>query len=157
MGSNSHVKFILTHPLMHQEVKPSGGSPIYYTGDAEFTHIMVDKVNISGRGDDRLTKDNITVIFAGTSNGKIYKISSWMDNNEMKSKLLDIFQATLNKEKIQAMDITRSIEGLESLFVSSDLGVRAVDIDQCGSRYDTCEQCVADPVCGWDSEMNHCT
>ena len=43
--SNSHVKFILTHPLMHQEVKPAGGSPIYYTEGAEFTHIILDKVS----------------------------------------------------------------------------------------------------------------
>merc|ERR1711973_540916 len=148
MGSNSHVKFILTHPLMHQEVKPSGGSPIYYTGDAEFTHIMVDKVNISGRGDVRLAEDNITVIFAGTSNGKIYKISSWMDNNKMKSQLLDIFQATMSKERIQAMEINRH---MGHLYVSSDLGVRSINLEQCGYRYSTCEQCVADPVCRWIS------
>merc|ERR1711973_464393 len=151
--SNSHIKFILTHPLMHQEVKPAGGSPIYYTEGAEFTHVIIDKVNISGRGDDRLTQDNITVILAGTSNGKIYKISNWMENNKMKSNLLDIFQATMSKEKIQAMEISR---GIDSLYVSSDLGVRAVTIERCYFIYPTCKQCVADPVCGWSRESNTC-
>lgn len=44
----------------------------------------------------------------------------------------------------------------KSLYVSSDVRVRQVDLFMCHGRYDNCLRCSHDPYCGWDKDANMC-
>ena len=67
--------------------------------------------------------EEFTVYYAGTSDGKIYKISRWADKEDggkFKSKLLDVIEATPG-EPVRAMAISRTTK---MLYVTSDSTIR---------------------------------
>jgi hypothetical protein len=52
----------------------------------------------------------------------------------LRSNLVDIFQATVEKEPIRAMEISRR---RRMLYVTSDTGIRQIDLAMCSARYPT--------------------
>jgi len=144
------LNFIRSHPLMDEDVGHEGGSPVFYKRDVIFTHIVVDKVSTGLYSD----KKDYTLFYIGTKDGKIYKISQWKDDEgRSKSTLLDVFQGTLESEPIRAMEISRRNK---MLYITSDLGIRQIDLTMCSARYDSCLQCAKDPMCGWDRDSSVC-
>ena len=95
-----------------------------------------------------------SIFYIGTKTGHIYKVSQWTDDDgKLQSQLLDSFQGTVEEEPIRAMEISRS---RRQLYITSDTGIRQIDLSLCSVRYDTCLQCSRDPGCGWDREAGAC-
>ena len=92
--------------------------------------------------------------YVGTQTGKVYKVSQWRDDDgRLQSQLLDTFQATLEEEPIRAMEISRH---RRQLYVTSDSGIRQIDLNLCSVRYSGCGPCTRDPGCGWDRQAGLC-
>ena len=89
-----------------------------------------------------------SLLFSGTNDGRIFKISRWRNQDgKYESNLLDIFDAT-SPEPIRAMVISRE---LKTLFVSSDSVIKQIPIQKtCSKSYSNCVECVRDPHCGWN-------
>ncbi|KAG8282638.1 Semaphorin-2A [Homalodisca vitripennis] len=143
------LNFIRSHPLMDSAVAHRDDKPVFYKRDLLFTHLVVDKLKYDVFGDQM----EYTVYYAGTNQGRVYKIVQWYDDEgESFSVLLDVFDVTPN-EPIRAMAISRLHK---SLIVASDERIRQIDMVMCNRRYDNCLRCVHDPYCGWDKDSNTC-
>jgi hypothetical protein len=150
--SDTVLNFMRKHPLMDTNVRHDTDGPAFYERDVMFTKIVVDSVKTSGSGYATSGK-TFSIYYAGTEDGRIYKISRWTDNNGRgHSKLLDVFDAT-SPDPIRAMKISRQSR---ALYVSSDRVVKQISLELCGARYENCLQCVRDPYCGWDGEAGLC-
>jgi len=94
------------------------------------------------------------VFYIGTKTGHVYKVSQWTDDEgNLQSQLLDSFQGTVEEEPIRAMEISRL---RRQLYITSDTGIRQIDLNLCTVRYDNCLQCSRDPSCGWDRDAGVC-
>jgi len=145
------LNFMRSHPLMNSEVNHEGGAPVFYKRDVVFTHVIVDKLTVGMFSEER----QFTLFYVGTIQGQIYKISQWtQQDGQLKSQLLDIFQATVQPEQIRAMEMSRH---RRMLYVTSDTGIRQINLNMCSQRYESCLQCVQDPMCGWDRERATCS
>ncbi|XP_044740244.1 semaphorin-2A isoform X2 [Chrysoperla carnea] len=143
------LNFIRSHPLMDGAVAHENDKPVYYKRDILFTKLVVDRLEINTIE----TKINYTVYYAGTNDGRVYKIIQWYDKNgESHSLLHDVFDITPG-EPIQVMELSREHE---SLYVASDFRIKQVDLVMCNRRYDSCLRCVHDPYCGWDKDTDSC-
>jgi len=144
------LNFIRTHPLMDSTVAHQGGAPVFYKRDVIFTNLVVDRVTAGLYGD----KKEFSIFYIGTKSGQVYKVSQWTDDDgKLQSQLLDSFQGTAEEEPIRAMEISRT---RRQLYITSDTGIRQIDLNLCSLRYDTCLQCSRDPSCGWDREAGAC-
>merc|ERR1719245_1967908 len=144
------LNFIRTHPLMDSTVSHQGGAPVFYKRDVVFTNLVVDKVTAGLYGD----KKEFSIFYIGTKTGHIYKVSQWSDDDDnLQSQLLDSFQGTVEEEPIRAMEISR-VRG--QLYITSDTGIRQIQLNMCSVRYDNCLQCSRDPGCGWDRDAGVC-
>jgi len=143
------LNFMRSHPLMNEQVNQDGSEPAFFKRDVLFTHIVVDKVTTGEYGDEK----ELTVFYVGTSTGQVYKISQWNEGDSMKSQLLDVFQGTVEKEPIRGMEISSS---RKMLYISSDTGLRQINLRMCQYRYENCLQCSKDPECGWNREEGRC-
>jgi len=144
------LNFIRTHPLMDSTVSHEGGAPVFYKRDVVFTNLVVDKVTAGLYGD----KKEFSIFYIGTKTGHVYKVSQWTDDDGvLQSQLLDSFQGTVEEEPIRAMEISRN---RRQLYITSDTGIRQIDLGLCSVRYDTCLQCSRDPSCGWDRDAGLC-
>lgn len=141
------LNFIRKHPLMHTDVPHDDSKPAFVIKDVTLTKLVVDN-QVTGQGQD------YTIYYAGTNQGKIYKVSRWRNHNgKHESALLDVFEAF--PEAIRAMVISRE---LRMLFVSSDSFIKAIGInEQCTTSYTNCLECVKDPHCGWNRQTGVCS
>lgn len=143
------LNFMRTHPMMDGNVGQRGGAPVYYKRDVVFTRLVVDTVTAGRYSASR----QFTLFYIGTAAGEVYKVSQWEEEGELRSQLLDTFQATALREPVRAMEISRR---RKMLYVTSDSGVRQISLSLCGARYAGCLQCSRDPECGWDREAGQC-
>jgi len=144
------LNFIRTHPMMDEDVAHRGEAPVFFKRDVIFTHIVVDKMTTGMYSD----KKEFTIYYIGAKTGQIYKVSEWVNlNGNKKSQLLDVFQATLEGEPIKAMELSRR---RRMLYVTSDEGIRQIDLSMCSIRYSSCLECTKDPMCGWDRDSSVC-
>lgn len=144
------LNFIRSHPLMDGEVDHEGGAPVFYKRDVVFTNLVVDKISTGVFSEQR----EYTIFYVGTREGQVYKISQWNQGGALKSKLLDIFQATVEAEPIRGFVLSRR---RRMLYVTSDTGIRQINLNMCSQRYESCLQCTQDPMCGWDRETGTCS
>ena len=94
------------------------------------------------------------MFYVGSKAGDVYKISQWRDDDgRLQSQHLDTFQASLEGEQIRAMEISRH---RRQLYLTSDSGIRQIDLNLCSVRYSSCGPCARDPGCGWDSQAGLC-
>jgi len=143
------LNFMRSHPLMNEQVNQDGSEPVFFKRDVLFTHIVVDRVNTGEYGNEKV----FTLFYVGTSTGQVYKISQWQEGDSIKSQLLDVFQGTVEKEHIRGMEISSS---RKMLYISSDTGIRQINLRMCQYRYENCLQCSKDPECGWNREEGVC-
>lgn len=143
---DSVLNFIRSHPLMDSAVSSDGGRPIFYRRDVMFTRIVTDTIIVNGM--------RVTVYFAGTSTGLVYKIVEWIipGTTEIHSQLIDTFDATF-PEPVRALQLSPHHK---SLYVSSDSHVRQIDLFTCKTRHESCIKCSRDPYCGWDKSHSEC-
>lgn len=142
---DSVLNFIRGHPLMDSAVPQDHNRPIFYKRDVVFTRLVVD-THIAN-------EQIITVYFAATVTGHIYKVAEWVDNRgEMHSNQLDVFEAT-TPEPVRALHISPQHK---SLYVASDTQIRQFHLYSCKNRYDNCVRCTRDPYCGWDRSHGDC-
>ena len=128
------LNFMRTHPLMDEDVGNQGQAPVFYKRDIVFSHIVVDQMTTGMYSD----KQDYTIFYIGAKTGQIFKVSQWADQEgKQHSQLLDVFQATLEGEPIRAMEISRR---LRMLYVTSDSGIRQIQLSMCGARYNSCLQ-----------------
>lgn len=144
------LNFIRSHPLMDGEVDHEGGAPVYYKRDVVFTNLVVDKISTGVFSEQR----EYTVFYIGTREGQLYKVVQWSQGGALKSRLLDIFQGTVEAEPIRALALSRA---RRMLYVTSDTGIRQINLNMCQQRYESCLQCTRDPLCGWDREQGACS
>ncbi len=148
------LNFIRKHSLMHANVPHDAASPAFFQRDVVFTKIVVDEeVTLSQYGS---RGDRFTIYYAGTNDGKIYKVSRWRSDTtgRFESTVLDIIEATA-PEAVRAMTISRE---LKTLYVTSDWSIKAIPLaSTCRTSYTNCVQCVRDPHCGWNREHGLCS
>ncbi|XP_042239882.1 semaphorin-2A-like [Homarus americanus] len=143
------LTFLQSHPLMDEAVAHEHNKPVFFKRDLIFTHLVVDKVTGGTYGQE----NTYTVYYAGSLEGRVYKVVEWMDDEGVShSELLDVYEVT-TPEPIRAIQISKKHK---SLYVSSDTRVRQVDLFMCHGRYDNCLRCSHDPYCGWDKDANVC-
>lgn len=143
------LTFLQSHPLMDEAVAHEHNKPVFFKRDLIFTHLVVDKVTGGTYGQE----NTYTVYYAGSLEGRVYKVVEWMDDEGVShSELLDVYEVT-TPEPIRAIQISKKHK---SLYVSSDTRVRQVDLFMCHGRYDNCLRCSHDPYCGWDKDANIC-
>ena len=153
------LNFIRKHPLMDGNVPHDvNGPPPFYARDVTFTKLTVDEVigTVASRRYGGRTTQQFTIYYAGTVDGKIYKVSRWLDarSQEYKSKLLDVFEAASNGEPVRAIALSRENK---MMYVTSDSSVRQYRLfSMCTERHRNCVQCAADPYCGWNRERGTC-
>uniref|UniRef100_T1JFR9 Semaphorin-2A n=1 Tax=Strigamia maritima TaxID=126957 RepID=T1JFR9_STRMM len=138
------LNFIRGHPLMDSAVSHDRNKPAFYKRDLIFTHLVVDRLQVAS--------NTFTVYYAGSNDGKVYKIVEWQDKEGTHSDLLDVFEVT-SPESIRAMQISSKHK---SLYVASDSRIRQVDMVMCRARYTNCVRCIRDPYCGWDKDASQC-
>lgn len=143
------LNFMRSHPLMDGNVDYEGVSPVFYKRDVVFTHLAVDRLSAGVYSDQK----EYTIFYIGNKEGQVYKVAQWIQDGKLRSNLVDIFQATVEKEPIRAMEISRR---RRMLYVTSDTGIRQIDLGMCSARYDSCLQCSRDPMCGWDRDNGVC-
>lgn len=142
---DSVLNFIRGHPLMDSAVPHEHSRPVFYKRDVVFTRLVVQK--------EVANEQIITIYFAATATGHIYKIAEWTDGrNDMQSNLVDVFEAT-TPEPVRALHISQKHK---SLYVSSDSQIRQFHLYSCKARYETCVRCTRDPHCGWDRSHGDC-
>jgi hypothetical protein len=144
------LNFMRSHPLMDEEVDHQGGEPVFYKRNVVFTHLVVDKISTGVFSEQR----EYTVFYIGGTTGQIYKVAQWNQDGKLKSQLLDIFQGTVEGEPIRALELSRR---LRMLYITSDNGIRQINLNMCSARYSSCLQCSLDPMCGWDREKGVCS
>ena len=88
---------------------------MYYKRDVVFTRLVVDTVTAGRYSASR----QFTLFYMGTATGEVYKVSQWEEEGELRSQLLDTFQATALREPVRAMEISRR---RKMLYVTSDSG-----------------------------------
>ncbi|XP_045608290.1 semaphorin-2A [Procambarus clarkii] len=143
------LTFLQSHPLMDEAVAHEHNKPVFFKRDLIFTHLVVDKVTGGTYGQENI----YTVYYAGSLEGRVYKVVEWLDEDGVsRSELLDVYEVT-TPEPIRAIQISKKHK---SLYVSSDTRVRQVDLFMCHGRYDNCLRCSHDPYCGWDKDANIC-
>ncbi|XP_018009025.1 semaphorin-2A [Hyalella azteca] len=144
------LTFLQSHPLMDEAVSHEHHTPVYFKRDLVFTHLVVDKVTPDTRSPISST---YTVYYAGSIEGRVYKVVQWLDADGMShSQLLDVYEVT-TPEPITAINISPKHQ---SLYVASDNRLRQVDLLLCHGRYDNCLRCSQDPYCGWDKDAGTC-
>ena len=152
--SDTVLNFIRKHPLMDTDVPHDADGSPFYQRDVMFTKIVVDTVR-TGRSGYATSDKTFAVYYAGTEDGRVFKISRWTDaatGGRAHSRLLDVFDATAPLP-VRAMALSRE---KRALYVSSDRAVKQISLEMCGARYDNCLQCARDPYCGWDREAGLC-
>ncbi|KAF2903793.1 hypothetical protein ILUMI_02381 [Ignelater luminosus] len=146
---DSVLNFIRSHPLMDSAVMHENHRPIFFKRDLIYTKLVVDKVKVDIGG----AIMEYTIYYAGTNDGRIYKIMQWYhQKDEFSSILLDIFDVTPG-ESIQVIEICHITK---VLYVASDYRVKQISLVMCSHRYDNCLRCVHDPYCGWDKDAHLC-
>ncbi|TRY62769.1 hypothetical protein TCAL_00852 [Tigriopus californicus] len=147
--SDTVLNFIRKHPLMDTIAPHDQKEPVFYTSDAIFTKIVVDSVNAGSYGKDR----PFHVYYAGTLDGRVFKISRWTNEQGVyETRLLDVFEVT-TPYRVEAMTLSRKVK---AIYVTSDHSIKQLSVEVCASRYTSCVQCVRDPYCGWDRESGLC-
>ena len=148
------LNFIRKHPMMDRDVPHDAKAPAFFQRDVVFTKIVTDEeVTISHFGSKG---QKYTIYYAGTKDGRIYKVSRWFDSNSKQyySQLLDVIDAT-SPEPIRAMAISKE---LKTLYVTSDSTIKQISLrNTCSKSYSNCVECVRDPHCGWDREKGSCS
>ena len=145
------LNFIRKHPLMHHNVHHDNSEPAFFVKDVSFTKVVVDnEVTISHYGGK---SQDYTIYYAGTSDGKVYKVSRWRNSKgQYQSKLLDILDIT--NEPIRAMEISRP---LKTLIIATDSLIKQLPLTSTCKTYSNCVECVQDPHCGWNREEGRCS
>ncbi|XP_031333209.1 semaphorin-2A [Photinus pyralis] len=143
------LNFIRSHPLMDSAVTHENEKPVFFKRDVFFTKLVVDRIRVDLGGNVL----EYIVYYAGTNDGRVFKIVEWHnENGDSTSILLDVFDITPG-EPIQTLELSKKHK---TLFVASDHRVKQIDLVMCNRRYDNCLRCVHDPYCGWDKDIYIC-
>ena len=141
--------------------------PIFYKKDLIFSRIVVDYLDVDGM--------KYKLFYIGTSCGKLIKLVQWTrPNGAARSFVLDIIDVfAYNMPGVQTdlpnpptsnnvQPDTRNIRAIElsskhrSIYVATDHFVKQISLLNCKQRYSSCVQCVRDPHCGWDQNVQEC-
>ena len=140
---------IRDHPLMESVISSENGEPGFYMWGVLLTRLVIDQLQID------LYENclNVTVYYAGSNVGRVYKVVQYVDDHfESHSYVVDIFDVTPG-EPIRAMEISKEHE---TLYVASDHRIKQIDLVMCSRRYQNWFACIYDPYCGWDVDTNSC-
>lgn len=144
--NNSVLKFIYSTPFMDSAVAMDYGRPLYYKIGTVFQKIAVQT---------QVTSKNYTVLYLGTNQGHVYKVSQWSNGAVSSSTNLNAvwqpFKGQSGVYPIWSMKYYSSW-----LYLGTDHQVSQIDIYEQCSLYSSCDQCVRDPHCGWHSAQNQC-
>ena len=139
--------------------------PIFYKKDLIFSRIAIDYLDVDGM--------KYKLFYIGTNCGKLIKSVQWTrPNGASRSFVLDIIDVftynmpgtTTGLPSIQSTILpdTRNIRAIEistkhrSIYVATDHFVKQISYLNCKQRYSSCVQCVRDPHCGWDQNVQEC-
>ena len=145
----THLFAIKDHPLMKSSISQENDEAVFFSRDIRLTRLVVDRL-----WTDIYRKYwHFIVYYAGSNDGRVYKIVQWIDDSgNSYSNLLDVFEVTPG-EPIRGMEISQKHN---ALYVSSDHRIKQIDLVMCSRRYDHCLKCVQDPYCGWNKNTNTC-
>ena len=115
---------------MDLDVPHDAHGPVFYQKDVVFTKIIVDEVfkkTSYGSIDQRFK-----IYYAGTEDGRVFKVARWKSSERFQSRLLDIISVT-EPEPIRAMALSKKSK---MLIVTTDYGIKQVPTeDNCKKQY----------------------
>ncbi|XP_044001618.1 semaphorin-2A-like [Aphidius gifuensis] len=111
------------YSTMDTVIEPLMDGPIFELKNEQsyLTKIVADKISKSVCGN----VVDLTVIYAGTSQGEVYKIIQWTEQGKIITKLQDKFQAIPEDEEIKAMEISSKHQ---SIYVASARRVKQINM-----------------------------
>ncbi|XP_042645038.1 semaphorin-4G isoform X2 [Tyto alba] len=135
---NSVLDFVKLHPLMFEEVKPTGGEPLLVKKSVAYSRLAVDRVRA-------LDGHSYDVLFMGTGDGWIHKavvVGSGLH-------IVEEVQVFRDPQPVESLVISHA---QRSLYVGAASGILQVPLASC-ARYASCYDCILarDPYCAWDS------
>ncbi|XP_052099530.1 uncharacterized protein LOC127734022 isoform X4 [Mytilus californianus] len=124
--SEDVLNFIANHPLMYESVKPLYGKPIFVLYD----HLQKLELH-----------RNMTeiVFYAGSSNGKVYKLFSTNENTYVSN----MYSPLAKNEAIWSL-----VNFGDFLLIGTDYSVRQINVINC-EQYIKIDNCIKDPHCAW--------
>ncbi|XP_076102249.1 uncharacterized protein LOC143071661 isoform X4 [Mytilus galloprovincialis] len=124
--SEDVLNFIANHPLMHKNVQPLYGKPIFVLYD----HLQKLEIH-----------KNMTeiVFYAGSSGGKVYKLFSTIGNTYVSN----VFSPFPKNEAIWSL-----VNIGDFVLIGTDYSVRQINVINC-EQYMKIDNCVKDPHCAW--------
>ncbi|XKL63079.1 hypothetical protein PGB90_005443 [Kerria lacca] len=151
---DSSVTFAKTHSLMDDAVPAFHNHPVFIriSWQYRFSAIAVDpKVKT-------INGEKFDVLFIGTDDGKVLKVSCVVGNNitEVKANLIEELQVIENSP-IRKLSIVRPMNSETKLLVVSDSKVRMIPLQRC-ELLNNCIDCIEsqDPYCSWNIYIKKC-
>jgi hypothetical protein len=131
-----------THVLMSETVRQSSS---FHSRRSAFTRLEVDDGTI------------VVLYLYLPDEAAVYRVSVNSDGSD--SNLFSIlrpFDDISNTRPLTVWNMLfHSTSSGRWVYMTSDLGVVQLDVDQC-ALYKTCTDCVVDPYCGWDPDSVTC-
>ncbi|XP_067858188.1 semaphorin-4G isoform X2 [Heptranchias perlo] len=134
------LDFVKKHPLMHEEVTPVGGRPVFIKKNVNYTKIVVDTITA-------LDDKQYNVMFIGTVEGWLHKVV----NTGSSVHIIEEIQIYKEPQPVESL-VLSSTQGM--LYIGSQSAVIQLSVASC-RKYATCFDCILarDPYCGWDGEV----
>nr|XP_023494864.1 semaphorin-3E isoform X1 [Equus caballus] len=139
------IRFVRSHPLMYQPIKPAHKKPILVKTDGKYNlkQIAVDRVEAEDGQYD--------VLFIGTDNGIVLKVITIynQETESMEEVILEELQIFKDPVPIISMEISSK---RQQLYIGSTSTVAQVRFHQCDMYGSACADCclARDPYCAWD-------
>nr|KAF6419352.1 semaphorin 3E [Rousettus aegyptiacus] len=139
------IRFVRSHPLMYQPIKPAHKKPILVKTDGKYNlkQIAVDRVEAEDGQYD--------VLFIGTDNGIVLKVITIynQETESMEEVILEELQIFKDPVPIISMEISSK---RQQLYIGSTSAVAQVRFHQCDMYGSACADCclARDPYCAWD-------
>ncbi|XP_076119370.1 semaphorin-3E [Alosa pseudoharengus] len=139
------LRFVRTHPLMFNAVRPRQHRPILLEtgGGRNFTQLAVDHVEAED--------GHYNVLYIGTDKSVVLKYITIYnkESDTMEEVLLEELQVF--KEPVPVTEILISAKR-QQLYVGSEVGVAQTRLHQCDLYGSACADCclARDPYCAWD-------
>jgi len=137
----------LKYQLMDNAVQPVTMTPLLYSNQERWSHVVVDNVK---------AKNGVyKVVFVATEDGKILKKTQLLNSNT--TCLIEEIKIVPNGEHKPVKGMKISSENM-ALYISTRHNIIKVPVHRC-SRFTNSDLCINsnDPYCGWDDAVNRCT
>ena len=146
------MKFIATHPLMHEAIPAYGGSPII-TQVSFHSRMTTIAVDWQVKASDGKYYD---ILFLGTDDGHVIKSINRGAGTKIEPVTIEHIQVFTDKSPVTNLQIYKNDDVQKLVAIGRDV-IKSIPLARCQIRV-TCKQCVGlqDPYCSWNKEKDQC-